>query len=94
MSAAFLGLVATALVLTLWLLLQPHTTATHAALIFALEPVFAAFFSWLWTGEEVTAAVWAGGAVMMLGVLAAEIPLRGLEVFPFLRWLADDPMVR
>ncbi len=95
LSAGFLGVVATALVLSLWLMLQPNTTATHAGLIFALEPVFASFFSWIWTGEIVTAAVWSGGSLMILGVLLAEIPLRGrLESLPFLRWLADDPMVR
>jgi drug/metabolite transporter (DMT)-like permease len=92
-AAAFLGLVATALALAMWLVLQPHTTATHAALIFALEPVFAALFSWIWTGEAVTLAVWSGGTLMIAGVLIAEIPLGSrLEGVPFLRWLAKDPM--
>ncbi len=95
LAAAFLGVVATALALAVWLTLQRHTTATHAALIFALEPVFAAFFSWLWTGEGVTLAVWGGGALMVLGVVVAEVPVRGrLEAVAFLRWLADDPMAR
>jgi drug/metabolite transporter (DMT)-like permease len=92
-AALFLGVVATALVLALWLLLQPHTTATHAALIFALEPVFAAFFSWLWLGEPITAAIWSGGALMFGGVILAELPLgQRLEAVPFLKWLSDDPM--
>jgi drug/metabolite transporter (DMT)-like permease len=94
-AAAFLGVVATAVVLALWLILQPHTTATHAALIFSLEPVFAAFFSWLWTGEPITAAIWAGGGLMLMGVVLAEVPLgQRLETLRFLKWLSDDPMAR
>jgi drug/metabolite transporter (DMT)-like permease len=94
-AALFLGIVATAAVLTLWLSLQRYTTATHAGLIFALEPVFAAFFSWLWTGEALTAAIWSGGALMITGVVLAEVPLGPkLESLPFLRWLVDDPVAR
>jgi len=74
-AALFLGLVATALVFALQLLLQRYTSATHTALIFALEPVFAAFFSWLWIREALTSAVWVGGALMLLGVIVAEMPV-------------------
>jgi drug/metabolite transporter (DMT)-like permease len=74
-AGLFLGVVATALVFALQLKLQRHTTATHTALIFALEPVFAAFFSWLWIGEALTRAVWLGGGLMLLGVIVAEVPL-------------------
>jgi drug/metabolite transporter (DMT)-like permease len=74
-AALFLGLIATALVFALQLTLQRHTTATHTALIFALEPVFAALFSWLWIGELLTAAIWLGGGLMLLGVVIAELPV-------------------
>ncbi len=73
-AALYLGLVATALVFALQLKLQRYTSATHTALIFALEPVFAAFFSWLWTGEALTPAILLGGGLMLLGVVAAEVP--------------------
>lgn len=76
-AALFLGLIATALVFALQLTLQRHTSATHTALIFALEPVFAAFFSWLWTAEALTFAVWLGGGLMLLGVIVAEVSLTG-----------------
>jgi drug/metabolite transporter (DMT)-like permease len=72
-AALFLGLIATALVFGLQLLLQRYTTATHTALIFALEPVFAAFFSWLWIDEALTWAVILGGGLMLLGVIVAEL---------------------
>lgn len=75
LAALYLGLVATALVFALQLKLQRYTSATHTALIFALEPVFAAFFSWLWIGEALTAATMLGGGLMLLGVVAAEAPV-------------------
>lgn len=84
-AALFLGLIATALVFALQLALQRHTTATHTALIFALEPVFAALFSWYWTGEALTPAVWLGGGLMLLGVIAAEIS--------FGRPAAEEPLL-
>jgi drug/metabolite transporter (DMT)-like permease len=73
-AALFLGLVATALVFALQLRVQRYTTATHTALIFALEPVFAALFAWLWIGERLTGAVLLGGGIMLLGVVLAELP--------------------
>lgn len=73
-AVVFLGVIATALVFALQLRVQRHTTATHTALIFALEPVFAALFAWLWIGEQLTGAVLGGGAIMLSGVLLAELP--------------------
>jgi drug/metabolite transporter (DMT)-like permease len=92
-AAAFVGLVATALVTAVWFHCQRHTTATHAALILSLEPVFAALFSWLWTREAMTTAIWLGGGLMVIGIVAAEIRVGPRDEAPtFLRWLADDPM--
>jgi len=71
-AAVFLGLTATAMNFTLQIALQRHTSATHAALIYSLEPVFAALFSRLWTGEALTGAVLVGGSVMLAGVILAE----------------------
>jgi len=73
-AALFLGLIATALVFALQLRVQRYTSATHTALIFALEPVFAALFAWLWIGEALTGAVLLGGGIMLLGVVLAELP--------------------
>ncbi|HEX6292653.1 MAG TPA: DMT family transporter [Herpetosiphonaceae bacterium] len=93
-AALFLGLVATALVFALQLKLQRYTTATHTALIFALEPVFAALFSWLWIGEVLTAAVWLGGGLMLLGVIVAEVSLsRNASPDKLAQVIADDVML-
>jgi drug/metabolite transporter (DMT)-like permease len=74
-ATLFLGLVATAFVFALQLRAQRYTTAIHTALIFALEPVFAALFAWLWIGEALTTAVLFGGSLMLLGVIAAELSI-------------------
>lgn len=52
---------------------QRHTTAVRAALIYTLEPVVAALFSHFYGGEPLSAADWAGGAIIVLGVLAGEL---------------------
>ena len=52
---------------------QRHTTAVRTALIFSLEPVAAALFSHLVGGEPLVALDWAGGALIVLGVLAGEV---------------------
>jgi len=52
---------------------QRRTTAVRAALIFSLEPVAAALFSHFYGGEPLAAADWAGGGLIVLGVLAGEL---------------------
>jgi drug/metabolite transporter (DMT)-like permease len=52
---------------------QRRTTAVRAALIFSLEPVAAALFSHWYGGEPLAPAEWAGGALIVLGVVAGEL---------------------
>jgi drug/metabolite transporter (DMT)-like permease len=52
---------------------QRHTTAVRAALIFSLEPVAAALFSHLVGGEPLLAYDWAGGALIVAGVILGEV---------------------
>ncbi len=51
---------------------QRWTTPTRAALVYTLEPVFAAVFSVTLGGEHLGPLAWAGGALIVLGMLAAE----------------------
>lgn len=77
-AALFTGLLATALAFGLQTAAQRFTTATHTALIFATEPVFAAFASFLLIGERLTPAQLAGCALILAGMLLAELgPARG-----------------
>lgn len=52
---------------------QQRTPPTRAAVILTLEPVFAAAFSYLMIGERFGLAGYAGSALIVAGMLAAEI---------------------
>lgn len=52
---------------------QQYTPAAHAALIFALEPVFAAITSRLVLDERLGGRVLAGSALILLGMVISEI---------------------
>lgn len=58
---------------------QRHTSATRAALIFSLEPVFASITSYLVTGESLPRQALAGGALILSGILTVE--LKPFQVF-------------
>lgn len=51
---------------------QHRTTPTRAALIYTLEPVFAALFSYWLLGETLTVVGWAGGVLIITGMIVAE----------------------
>ncbi len=76
-AAAFTGLLATALAFGLQTTAQRFTTATHTALIFAMEPVFAAGASFVLIGEVLLPVQMFGSALILAGMLVAELgPLR------------------
>ena len=54
---------------------QRDMSAGRAALIFCFEPLFAALTSWLVLGERLSVLQWLGGALILLGLLVAELPL-------------------
>lgn len=51
---------------------QQFTPPTHAALIFSMEPVFAAVASWLFLGERLGSRGGFGAALILGGVLISE----------------------
>lgn len=69
----YLGVVATGLVYGLQTWAQRHTTPTHTALIFVLEPVFAAIFAVIFMRERLVGLEWLGGVLILLGMLVAEM---------------------
>jgi drug/metabolite transporter (DMT)-like permease len=52
---------------------QNRTTPTRAALIYTLEPVFAAIFSIWLAGDRLTTLGWCGGGLIVAGMIFAEI---------------------
>ena len=57
---------------------QQYTPAAHTALIFALEPVFAALSSWLVMGERFGGRVLLGSGLILTGMVISEIWGSGL----------------
>jgi drug/metabolite transporter (DMT)-like permease len=47
-------------------------TADKAAVIYAMEPVFAALFAWVWLSEVLTLRMALGGAMVVGAVLLSE----------------------
>jgi drug/metabolite transporter (DMT)-like permease len=56
---------------------QQFTTATHAALIFALEPVVTAVTSRIFQGERLGGRAMSGATLILIGILLAEIRAPG-----------------
>jgi len=52
---------------------QRFTTPTRVGLLFAFEPVAAALFAWWWMAERLTPAQWAGSALVLAGIVLAEV---------------------
>lgn len=101
-ALAFMGVVATALVFSVQVYVQRFTTPTHTALLFSLEPVFAALFGWWWAGEQLGARALLGCGLILLGMIVAELgdgaepqpqpvaPLVGEPVLVLSAGLKDD----
>jgi drug/metabolite transporter (DMT)-like permease len=72
----YTAVVATALAFVWQMRAQRSMSAARAALIFCCEPLFAALASWLWLGETLASSQWLGGALILGGMLLAELPVR------------------
>jgi drug/metabolite transporter (DMT)-like permease len=73
LALAVTGLLATALAFTVQTWAQRYTTATRTALIYALEPVFAYGFSWIFTGELLSRRATFGAGLILAGILLVEV---------------------
>ncbi len=66
-------MLATALAFYVQARAQQYTTANRAALIFSLEPLFAALFAYWLLGDVLTVREWIGGSLILAGILVSEI---------------------
>ena len=87
-AVALTGILATALAFLVQSWAQKSTTAVSTAVIFAMEPVTAAAFSWWLIGEKLSLLAIAGGALIIIGMLVAELGIPGLTKS------ANDPQQR
>ena len=70
----FLGALASAATFFLQALAQAHVSAEQAAIIYAMEPVFAALFAWMYLAEVMTPMAQAGALVVIFAVVLSQRP--------------------
>ena len=73
MALAITSVLATAAAFTIQSWAQGHLPASHTALIFTLEPVFAWLTSLLFFGERLGSRALSGAALILCGILLAEL---------------------
>jgi drug/metabolite transporter (DMT)-like permease len=76
----FTGLICTAAAFSIQAWAQQFTPPTHTALIFALEPVFAALTSYLLVGERLGARGTIGAILILGGILMSELKGSAVEL--------------
>ncbi len=63
----------TAIAFSIQVWAQRYASPTHTAIVFSLEPVFAALSSYIFWGERLGGRGLAGGALIFAGILLAEL---------------------
>jgi drug/metabolite transporter (DMT)-like permease len=66
------GIIATTIAILIMVWAQQILSPSQTALIFSLEPVFAAFFSWILIGEILGFWGWFGGFLVVVAVIWSE----------------------
>ncbi len=64
---------ATALAFLAQTAFQKYTNPTRVAIIYTMEPVFAAIAGVAWAGEHLTSTAWIGSALILAGMLLSEL---------------------
>jgi drug/metabolite transporter (DMT)-like permease len=72
-SLLYMALVAGAVALWAQTWAQSHLSATRAAIVMTMEPVFAAFFAVLFGGESLTARMLLGGGLVLAAMYVVEL---------------------
>jgi drug/metabolite transporter (DMT)-like permease len=70
----FLGALASAAAFFLQAMAQTHVSAEQAAIIYAMEPVFAAIFGWIYLTEVMTPMAQVGALVVVVAVVLSQRP--------------------
>lgn len=79
-SVLFNGVVASFILMFIHTNFQKHTTPVKAALIFSLEPIFAAVFAFIFLNEYLTEIESLGASILFVGVLTSELGLPILKL--------------
>ncbi len=69
----YTAILSTALAFVLQFWAQRYTTPSHTAIVFSLQPVFAALCGWMVAGEKLTGREFLGAGMIFGGILLAEL---------------------
>ncbi len=78
-SILITGIFATALAFYMQNRFQRHSTATKTAIIFSGEPLFAAIFAYILIGEKVGLIAWAGGLLIIFGMIVSQSKFKSMS---------------
>ena len=78
-SIVITGILATALAFYMQNRFQRHSTATKTAIIFSGEPISAAMFAYLLLGEKVGLIAWAGGLLIIFGMIISQSKFKSMS---------------
>lgn len=73
----YLAVICTAIVTWLQTIGQSMVTASQAAVIFTLEPLFAGVFGYVFRGETLGPKGWAGSILIFFAALLSQLPAKG-----------------
>ena len=82
LSILYLGTIGTVGTFVTQTWAQGHMSATHAAIIFALEPVWAALLAAWLLRERMGVSGWWGGGLVLAGIVVSELRLRPITSAP------------
>ena len=68
----YLGVVATAAIISLQSWGQARATANEAAVIYSFEPAAAAFFAYFMLGDTMSSRAWLGAALLISGMIVSQ----------------------
>jgi drug/metabolite transporter (DMT)-like permease len=71
-NLVYLGVFATAAIISLQTWGQRHASANEAAIVYAFEPACAAIAAYFWLSETMTARSIAGGMLLILGMIVSQ----------------------
>lgn len=71
---------------------QKYTTTTRVALIFAMEPVFAAITGYFWAHDRLTYSALFGCVLISAGMIFAELPARKLSLIKSLQGVKNNSL--
>lgn len=69
----YLGVLATGVSIAIQSKIQHRIPSTHLALLFAMQPLFAALIGWAWLGDRMGAVQLFGGAAIVGGVIVTNL---------------------